>query len=281
MDLSLPIAVRIALGVVTAVAGILAAILAQALWPNVVYRITRRGNVPNKRPLRLWATFIASVVCVVLGGVVLTETSSTRVQGSVSVEVSDQGPAAVARLQPCATTDGWIRLPFTVAEEFLVNNTRATDTSIIHFDRNWTTQVLPGETGIRVTTWYGAFESRDSYMDWLGRSFDAISVNPRVVIDHIYFSERNIPVPAGLSTSIMTWRTLAFEVPPGIALPDAISAIDTARVYGRIHIQITEKDLYADIEFSDAHLSSEWLGAPSAENIPSCNEPHYEASPPP
>lgn len=64
----LPIGIRIVLGIIAATAGILAGLLGQAIWPNIVHRITRKGRKPNPRPLRLWIAFDLSVIIAVVFG---------------------------------------------------------------------------------------------------------------------------------------------------------------------------------------------------------------------
>ena len=95
MSSLLTVSVRLIVGIVAAVAGLFGAVLAQAIWPNVVYWITLRGKVPNRRPVRLWVVFIASAACTVLGQMILNLIPSSGA-GPVSTAAGAYGTAGAS-----------------------------------------------------------------------------------------------------------------------------------------------------------------------------------------
>ena len=67
---SLSSGLRIILGIVAAVAGVLASLIGNILAVNILYFITRRGRKPTERPLFVWVIFFITVfVSVVLGSI--------------------------------------------------------------------------------------------------------------------------------------------------------------------------------------------------------------------
>jgi hypothetical protein len=66
---ALPFYGRLLIGLIGGVGLVLAGLIGQALWANIVYLFTRRGRKPKSRPLRLWITFYISVIVSVALGV--------------------------------------------------------------------------------------------------------------------------------------------------------------------------------------------------------------------
>jgi hypothetical protein len=86
----IPIALKTVLGVIAAAAGVLAGILGNALVPNVVYAIAKRGRKPKPRPWKVWAVFsLATFVFVVLGTIVaLAPTAGESLPPALSLGVT-------------------------------------------------------------------------------------------------------------------------------------------------------------------------------------------------
>jgi H+/Cl- antiporter ClcA len=69
--------VRIILGVVAALASIIAGVLGNTLSINIVYIFQRRGRKPNPQPISVWITFfLSSFIGVVFGGLAVFSTET-------------------------------------------------------------------------------------------------------------------------------------------------------------------------------------------------------------
>jgi hypothetical protein len=79
--------VKLILGAIAAIAGIIAGILGNELAPIVVYRITKRGRPPSKKDKKVWVVFYVAVIAFVL-----TSTSIVVIPSNISVSPTINNP---------------------------------------------------------------------------------------------------------------------------------------------------------------------------------------------
>lgn len=114
---------RLGLGIVAAVAGLLTAILTTALASTIIYKITKRGRKPAPKSRKMWILFWSSAIIFCVGGSLATFAAPTATDFATST--ATEGSLALSSLKTQDTGPGLSLV------DVIVRNTSSSD-SVIH-----------------------------------------------------------------------------------------------------------------------------------------------------
>src|SRR5687767_12863260 len=103
-----------------AAASVVSAIFGNAVWPEIIFRLTRRGRAPTKRPIRVWFGFwISSATTIVLASVLASSAVRSTSPASTTAGLLTASPTGIAQPQ--------VYISASAVTEFLAGQARYQD----------------------------------------------------------------------------------------------------------------------------------------------------------